>query len=902
MKKLKKIIKIIGVILLLLVGFLFAAPYLFKPQIVSLVKTQVNHKINASVNFKDVNISFFRHFPKVAIALEELVVSGNDEFKEDTLIAARKIDAAVNIMSVIKGGNMTIYSINIDEPRIHAIVTKEGKANWDITKNDSISPQSNNSQKPFQLALNNYSITNGYINYRDGSTGTQAEILHFSHSGKGDFNSDLFTLSTSTKAASLSFNYGGIPYFSNTQTGIDADIQVDNKTNTYTFKTDKINLNELLLNASGFFQLATDSTYKMDISFSAPSTSFKNILSLIPVIYQKDFSKIKTSGEAVFNGFIRGTYSESQIPSYQLKVDIKNGFFQYPDLPKPVKNINLAVTIDNPDGVPDHTMVNIPAAHIELDNDPFDFRLLVKNPISNIYIDAAAKGKLDLSKIAQLIKFETGTTLTGLLNADVTIKGNVNDIQNQQYDQFNAGGNIDLNNFFYASKDYPDGVKLDNLQSSFNPRNILLKNVSGQYLHSNFTANGQINNLLSYVLKNKPLDGLLTINADKINLNDWMGVSTDTLTKGTEVSKPFVVPATIRFIINATAGEVRYDKLDIKNLFGSLQIGDETVQLKNIKGNALDGTMNINGTYSTAESKKNPDISLTYDVKDMDIEKTFYAFNTIQKLMPIGQFIAGKLNSQLSMNGKLGENMMPDLSSLTGKGNLFLIEGFLSKFKPLEEIAQTINVKELAQISIREVKNYIEFTDGKVMVKPFKLKVKDIDMEIGGFHGFDQSLDYTINLRVPRSLMGEKGNAFVNNLVTQINNKGLPIKVGDIVPIQIKLGGFIKSPQLKTDLKQTASDLSEDLKKQVIDFAKEKIDSTKIAVTKAVKDSVESAKKQVVKAAEEEIKKKLFGAKDSVSNSGSDTISARKKLEETGKGLIKDIFKRKKKDTAKTGG
>ncbi len=902
MKKLKKIIKIIGVILLLLVGFLFAAPYLFKPQIVSLVKTEVNHKINASVNFKDVNISFFRHFPKVAIALEELVVSGNDEFKEDTLIAARKIDAAVNIMSIIKGGNMTIYSINIDEPRIHAIVTKEGKANWDITKNDSISPQSNNSQKPFQLALNNYSITNGYINYRDGSTGTQAEILHFSHSGKGDFNSDLFTLSTSTKAASLSFNYGGIPYFSNTQTGIDADIQVDNKTNTYTFKTDKINLNELLLNASGFFQLATDSTYKMDISFSAPSTSFKNILSLIPVIYQKDFSKIKTSGEAVFNGFIRGTYSESQIPSYQLKVDIKNGFFQYPDLPKPVKNINLAVTIDNPDGVPDHTMVNIPAAHIELDNDPFDFRLLVKNPISNVYIDAAAKGKLDLSKIAQLIKFETGTTLTGLLNADVTIKGNVNDIQNQQYDQFNAGGNIDLNNFFYASKDYPDGVKLDLLQSSFNPRNILLKNVSGQYLHSNFTANGQINNLLSYVLKNKPLDGLLTINADRINLNDWMGVSTDTLTKGTEVSKPFVVPDNIRFVINTTAGEVRYDKVDIKNLSGSLQISDETVLLKNIKGNALDGTMNINGTYSTAESKKNPDISLTYDVKDMDIEKTFYAFNTIQKLMPIGQFIAGKLNSQLSMNGKLGENMMPDLNSLTGKGNLFLIEGFLSKFKPLEEIAQTINVKELAQISIREVKNYIEFTDGKVMVKPFKLKVKDIDMEIGGFHGFDQSLDYTINLRVPRSLMGEKGNVFVNNLVTQINNKGLPIKVGDIVPIQIKLGGFIKSPQLKTDLKQTASDLSEDLKKQVIDFAKEKIDSTKIAVTKAVKDSVESAKKQVVKAAEEEIKKKLFGTKDSVSNSGSDTISARKKLEETGKGLIKDIFKRKKKDTAKTGG
>jgi hypothetical protein len=131
-------------------------------------------------------------------------------------------------------------------------------------------------------------------------------------------------------------------------------------------------------------------------------------------------------------------------------------------------------------------------------------------------------------------------------------------------------------------------------------------------------------------------------------------------------SQPFVVPDNIDFVINANAGEVHYDKLDIKNLSGTLQIGDETVQLKNVKGNALDGTMIINGSYSTAESKKQPAITLTYDVKDLDVEKTFYAFNTVQKLMPIGQFVAGKLNSQLTMKGKLGENMMPDLSSLTG--------------------------------------------------------------------------------------------------------------------------------------------------------------------------------------------------------------------------------------------
>jgi hypothetical protein len=74
--------------------------------------------------------------------------------------------------------------------------------------------------------------------------------------------------------------------------------------------------------------------------------------------------------------------------------------------------------VDNADGVTDHTIINIPSAHLEMDQDPFDFRLLLKNPISDMYIDAAAKGKLDLSKISQLVKLDAGTKMAGLLNAD----------------------------------------------------------------------------------------------------------------------------------------------------------------------------------------------------------------------------------------------------------------------------------------------------------------------------------------------------------------------------------------------------------------------------------------------------------------------------------------------------
>jgi len=891
---LRKIIKITLIVLLVLVGVAFAAPFVFKGKITELVKKEINNNLNAKLDFADVDISFFRRFPRVAISVNNLSLSGINEFAADTLFAAKNIDAAVNIMSVIKGGPYKVYAVGIDQPRIHAIVTKEGRANWDIAKPDTSTAAPAAADKPFQLNLQSYKISNGYIKYDDATSNMSSEITGLDHSGSGDFTSELFTLTTKTSADAVSFSYGNIPYLSKTKATIDADIQVDNKSGKYSFTSAKAALNELKLNAAGFFQLVNDSVYNMDIKYDAPSTDFKNILSLIPVIYQKDFASIKTSGKALFNGFVKGTYSSNQIPAYHLNLSVKDGFFQYPDLPKPVQNINFAVTVDNPDGITDHTIVNIPQGHIEMDKEPFDFRLLVKTPVSDMFVDAAAKGALDLSKVAQLVKLEAGTKLSGMLNADVSVNGYISAIEKKQYEKFNAAGTLNLNNFFYASKDYPDGVQLTTLMASFNPRNVTLSNLAGQYLKTNFTANGSIDNLLPYVLQNQSLTGVMNVKADQVNLDTWMGTSADTTTKGTEAAAPFAVPANLNFMINAGVDKVHYDKIDMQNLAGSLILKDETVRMENITTSLLDGTMKLNGSYSTKTDKKKPAISLSYDVRGFDVEKTFAAFNTVQKLMPIGKFLSGKLSSQLSFTGRLGDNMMPDLSSLTGNGNLLLIEGFLKKFAPVEKLAALLNVKELESFSLNDVKNYIEFANGKVMVKPFKVKVKDIDMEIGGMHGFDQSLDYLINMKVPRALMGDKGNAYVNNLISQVNNKGVPLKVGDYINLKVNMGGSITSPVLKTDLKQSAGSLADDLKQQATDFAKAKIDSTKKAVTSAVKDTVASLKKQAVQTAGDELKKQLFGKGDTSKTAATD---GKKNIGESAKGLLQNLspFGKKKK-------
>ena len=68
---LMKIVKIIGFTLLFLIGIAFAAPYLFKGKLLELAKKQINKNSTAKTDFTDLDISFFRSFPKVSVALDE---------------------------------------------------------------------------------------------------------------------------------------------------------------------------------------------------------------------------------------------------------------------------------------------------------------------------------------------------------------------------------------------------------------------------------------------------------------------------------------------------------------------------------------------------------------------------------------------------------------------------------------------------------------------------------------------------------------------------------------------------------------------------------------------------------------------------------------------------------------
>jgi uncharacterized protein involved in outer membrane biogenesis len=271
---LRRILKWTGITLLVVIILMIAAPFIFKKQIVQFAKDTANKELNAKVNFGDFDLSLFRSFPDFNLSVDDVSVANIGDFEGDTLLAAKNLSVSLDLMSVIKGDKYEIHTISLDKPRIHAVVLKNGKANWDITKPSADTTKTETEESaPFKMGLEKFEIKNGYIIYDDASLGLYTELYNMDHTLKGDFTSDNFLLETLTEIERFTMNYGGIAYLNKVKTRIKADMDANMPNFKFTFKQNEFSFNELTLGLDGYFAMPKEDM-DMDLKFKANQTEF----------------------------------------------------------------------------------------------------------------------------------------------------------------------------------------------------------------------------------------------------------------------------------------------------------------------------------------------------------------------------------------------------------------------------------------------------------------------------------------------------------------------------------------------------------------------------------------------------------------------------------------------------
>jgi AsmA-like C-terminal region/AsmA family len=881
----KKVLIIISTILILLIAAIVALPIIFKDKIVAKVKTEINNNINATVDFKGFDLSLIKHFPNFTLTLENFSVVGINDFKGDTLAAIKQFDVTVDLMSVIKGSQIKINAISLDEPTINLLVLKNGKANWDIAKATEPSAPAAESSG-FKASLEKYSITKGNILYDDASMGFKMMMTDLNHTGSGDFTQDLFILNTKTAIASTDLWYGGVKYLHHVVAGLKADLEMDMKNRKFTFKENELVLNGLGLGFNGWLAMPADDI-TMDLTYNAKQSEFKNFLSLVPGIYTEQFSDLKSSGTLAFKGFVKGKYNDKSMPGFGITLNINNGMFQYPSLPTAVNNVNVDLAIKNPDGVPDHTSIDLRRLHLEIGAEVFDAKLLVHTPVTNADIDGMIKGKVNLANISKIVPLEKGTSIRGNLDADLAFKGRMSAIEQKNYEAFYAAGNFSLANFNYTSSDYKQGFELSQFNMTINPKNVILNKLNARMGKSDFNATGTLDNFLPYFVKNEKLSGSLNLISNNIDLNEFAGEEKSTATTAdTTIASLIVIPDNIDFTFNALINKLTKDDIVLQNLKGNVVIRNSTVDMSNLSFNTLGGNINISGSY-TAPTAKEADMKLSLNIKNCDIQQTVKTFSTVKKIAPIAEQCNGAYSTLFTLNGKLDSKMEPVMNTLNGYGKLQTIGLTVSNFPPLIKIADALKMDQFKQVKPSDLDLSFEFLEGRLFVKPFETTLGGYKTKIEGSNGFDQTIDYSLKLDIPTASLPGAATGVMTGLINQANSKGAKLSMGDQVSVNVLLGGTVTSPTVKTGLKETAGAVVDDLKEKV----KAELDKKKKELEDKARAEADRLKKEAEDKANAEIDKAKKAAEDRIN---AEKERLKKEAEKKAKDAFKDLLKKPK--------
>ncbi|MGY5850074.1 AsmA family protein [Salegentibacter sp. F14] len=808
----RKVFKIFGIILLVLLIILVGAPLIFEAQIKDYVRKTINQNVNAKVEFADINLSLLRNFPQATVVVEDFKVINKAPFEGDTLALGEELLLEMSIKELFKSNQEAkrLDQLKLNSAYINILTDSLGNNNYDIAIKDSAS--TSDSTAGFSFELQHYEINDSHIKFWDEGQDLLLDIEDLNHEGTGDFSLTESELETKS-VAMVSLDYDGVNYLYRNRVALDAVIQMDLENMRYTFLENEATVNQLPLSFEGWVQVNQDNN-EMDISFQTPSSDFKNFLAVIPETYAKNIEEVETSGDFIVNGRIHGITNDTYIPKIDIRAQSSNARFKYPDLPKSVDDINIDLKVINETGLIDDTYLTFDDVTFRIDQDRFQTNGSIQNLMGNMQIDMTLEGTINLASVEQAYPLDLDQDLNGILTADLSTQFDMSSIEKEQYQNVRSQGTASIKDFSYKSPEIPNELKIANASMNFNQGNVNVPELKLTTGRTDLTASGEIKNLMGFLFTDQNLKGNFRVNSNTFAINDFVvaeteevqteepgttGKKTQRIKTGREAVK---IPSFLDTELDFNVATLIYDDLELKNAKGNIVLRNETATLKNISTEIFDGTINLNGNVSTRETT--PTFEMELDLNALNIAQSFSSLEMLQALAPVAKALEGKLQTNLKLSGNLYDDLTPQLQTIAGNALAEILTADINpeKLPLLSSLDQQLEFIDLDNIDLSKLKTYLTFKEGMVEIQPFDFDIKGINVRVDGSHGFDMRMNYNLNLDIPARLLGKQ----ISQSLSSLSGEELRDMV---VALPIGLQGTFQDPQININMEQAVSQLTQ---------------------------------------------------------------------------------------------
>ena len=790
----KKFLKIVAIVAVVFIAVALVVPLALKSKVGDIVKKEASELLTAEVDFRSLDLSLLRHFPHASVELEGLTVVCAAPFEGDTLASVGRISVVVDLMSLFGDSGYEVTKLLVDKEHLHARKLADGSVNWDVMKPsdepaEEKEPAEADEPSAFRLRMRDVRLSEAVVRYEDDSTGMRAGVDPLDLRLSGDLSGERSDLDLRLEAHRLSYAAGGVALLRDADLTADVTLDADLKNKRFTFSDNRLSLNAIALSLDGWVALADDRT-EMDVRVNSSKVEFRDVLSLVPAFYTRDFENLTASGQLTLDAWAKGVLAGDRLPAFETTLAVRDGSFKYASLPKAVTGITIDARAANPGGTADATTVDVPTFALTMAGNALRGSFSAATPMSDLRFKAAAAGKVDLGAVKEVYPLGDSIALAGVVTADMQASGRMSDIERERYEAIAASGRLTVEGVTAALAGLPE-VKVRRAAMSVSPAALTLSELGVTVGRSDIEASGTLSNYIGYLLRDQTLRGRLDVRSSLLDLNELLGdaseASADTgaaaAPADTAAMRAVVVPQNLDLALGASLKKILFQKMVLDDFTGSLTVAKGTVSMNRLAMNAFGGRMSASGSYSTAADAQRPALKLKAEIADASFSTTFDQLDVVRRMVPLFEKTGGDYSMSLDLATRLTQTMDPDYATLQADGAIRSKNIRVQNIAVFDQLAAALKNDALRRIEAKDVDIRFTIRDGRIATQPFDLSVGGISLNLSGSTGLDQTIDYTARVTLPEGSAG-----------------------GILTAVDVGIGGSFSSPKITLDVKNAVKD------------------------------------------------------------------------------------------------
>lgn len=762
----RRILKIFAGLLLLVLVALWLLPGLYEQRVGERVRSTAAAVLGGELRFDQVDLGLLRSFPHLTLILRRATLVGGETFAGDTIATAERLSAMIGA-GVLFGRPIEVRALRIVEPELRLWKRTDGAANWKALLRHGTKPSYSAIGMRPAISLD-LRVDDAAVRYANDSTGTRfaASVpkLRLRQASDGP--------KLSVEAERIQLTAGGIPLLYDAEGSWESRWQPGPRPNCWRLGKNDLRLNAIRSSLEGWVDLGERDALLLDLRADCSRIRFKELLSMIPPLYARDFRALVASGDLNLSARARGRLSDGCAPAFELKVGVHDGRFQYTSLPEAFRDIHLEARIAHTGGTGDALAVEIPRFELALADNSLRLSFAASGLRSDPFIRLTVAGRLDLSDLERAYPLYRNERREGLLMANVRLAGRRSDLERERLGSIDAAGTLVVEKLDLRRSGFPP-LHIRRAAAALRPEALTLGELNGTVGSSDLALSGKLTDYLGYLFGEATLGGALYMESERLDLNEL--VATD----GTPAQRSAALRR-LDLTLRTACRTLRLRRSEFGGVRCDLHAEQGTLAWDGTANAAFGGHLAAVGKCTVAAN--GAEARLVLDIDSASPRRLFAQSQAVRHFAPLFGAAEGNCALHLVLRSRIGMDLVSDPVELDARGTLAIREVRATAPAVLERLADTMRLPSLRRIEGADVQLRFSASGGTLRLDPLELRTGGSLLRLIGCTAADGTLDYD-------GLLGDAGHGDDTTAVRRFRVSGR-VAAPHVVPVPVESFDF----------------------------------------------------------------------------------------------------------------